>query len=651
MARSRFQNSSVAVLLAILFVGMVSLANAAPAINAVSGTAVRGGTVSLTGSGFGTKSIAAPQKWDSVDNQPAYSGLSNGATIPTGASYPWDTVDGRAYAVYCSTSTEQRGQSTAAYKINGQPKFGLGNKTFTTGNGFYLAFWWKTTHGTSWSANGISANKLFRINVNNDHYEELALVLDHAYVYNGYTSSAPSFWVNAYSYLTANSWHFIEVVIDNTNKRFQIFVDSSQVIPTSGTWQSYSGSSLGNFNSIGVLGYDSAGWDNITAWMDDIYVDNTQARVVLGNASTLSASTHREIQIPSAWSSSSINVTFNQGSFQSGQTAYLFVVDSSGNASAGFPITIGSSGGGAPPPATDSAPTIGITSPTSQSTYNTTQNSLSLSGTAGDDKGIANVTWRNSLGGNGSATNSSGSWSTWSISNIPLQPGSNVITVTATDMIGQAKSATLTVNYSTAGSPPPPTTSDIIWSATAQTGDTVWKESAVMRCVRLLIQGSQIKQSGNVIQLGFRGRPGTSYTIQEVSIAEKDANVAQGNVLDATWNRVTFNGRPLSSWKTDVVTIPPGTEKLSDAIPFTIQAGKDYYVTFKINSPSVYLDPPAGYAELYFDTADRSNIMDWSGAGYITDRVYHALSSIRISSGPAIRPAAPKGLTVVSGTN
>ena len=66
-------------------------------------------------------------------------------------------------------------------------------------------------------------------------------------------------------------------------------------------------------------------------YWDEVYIDTTQARVEIGNASSWSACTHREIQIPSSWSSSSISVTVNQGSFSDGGGAYLYVVDSNGN--------------------------------------------------------------------------------------------------------------------------------------------------------------------------------------------------------------------------------------------------------------------------------------------------------------------------------
>jgi hypothetical protein len=57
---------------------------------------------------------------------------------------------------------------------------------------------------------------------------------------------------------------------------------------------------------------------------------------MIGDAAIFSQCTHREIQIPTAWSDTEITVTFNQGSFTDYETCYLFVVDSDGTASAGY---------------------------------------------------------------------------------------------------------------------------------------------------------------------------------------------------------------------------------------------------------------------------------------------------------------------------
>jgi hypothetical protein len=75
--------------------------------------------------------------------------------------------------------------------------------------------------------------------------------------------------------------------------------------------------------------------------LDDVYIANSRARVELANRNTWSGMTHREIQPVTAWSSNSIAIKVNQGSFQIGETAYLFVVDENGVVnSQGYPITI-----------------------------------------------------------------------------------------------------------------------------------------------------------------------------------------------------------------------------------------------------------------------------------------------------------------------
>ena len=73
-------------------------------------------------------------------------------------------------------------------------------------------------------------------------------------------------------------------------------------------------------------------------------------RVEFGNASTYSDCTHREIQVPTAWSSDSLSITVNQGTFEDGENSFLFVVDADGNVSNGFPITIGTDGSEVLPP-------------------------------------------------------------------------------------------------------------------------------------------------------------------------------------------------------------------------------------------------------------------------------------------------------------
>ena len=89
------------------------------------------------------------------------------------------------------------------------------------------------------------------------------------------------------------------------------------------------------------------------------------------------------------------------------------------------------------------APTVAIAGPTSAATYSTSASSLTLSGTAGDNIGVTQVSWTNSRGGSGTATGTT----SWSTTTIALLTGSNVITVTARDAAGNSASAVLTVTY------------------------------------------------------------------------------------------------------------------------------------------------------------------------------------------------------------
>lgn len=91
------------------------------------------------------------------------------------------------------------------------------------------------------------------------------------------------------------------------------------------------------------------------------------------------------------------------------------------------------------------APTISIVGPTSASTYSTGTGTMTLGGTAWDNRGVTAVTWSNSRGGSGF---SSGTTS-WSVPSIPLQSGTNIITVTAQDAAGNRGTDVLTVTYST----------------------------------------------------------------------------------------------------------------------------------------------------------------------------------------------------------
>ena len=99
---------------------------------------------------------------------------------------------------------------------------------------------------------------------------------------------------------------------------------------------------------IGASYYDRCSAENMVMDISEVYVDSTRARVEIGNASSWTACVFSEIQICSAWTSTSITVSsINAGHFGDTSTAYLYVHTSSGAVNAnGFQVTFSSSVGG-----------------------------------------------------------------------------------------------------------------------------------------------------------------------------------------------------------------------------------------------------------------------------------------------------------------
>lgn len=106
-----------------------------------------------------------------------------------------------------------------------------------------------------------------------------------------------------------------------------------------------------------------------------------------------------------------------------------------------------------PPPGgqTDrTPPNVTITSPTSGTTFSTSSSSVNVGGTAADNIGVTQVVWQVTWPGNGGNSGTANGTGSWNVSNIALQPGSNVVTITARDAAGNLGSDQLTINYTVA---------------------------------------------------------------------------------------------------------------------------------------------------------------------------------------------------------
>ena len=87
------------------------------------------------------------------------------------------------------------------------------------------------------------------------------------------------------------------------------------------------------------------------------------------------------------------------------------------------------------------SPLVKFNFPVSTGSYDAQGSALDIGGTATDNVGVTSVTWMNSRGGSGTCTGTDA----WSAFGISLQPGINVITVIASDAVGNMGTASLAV--------------------------------------------------------------------------------------------------------------------------------------------------------------------------------------------------------------
>jgi hypothetical protein len=231
------------------------------------------------------------------------------------------------------------------------------NRTITSSPSYTYASWYYRGD-PRWSFGDDDNFKSYSWSSGGEPYEGQYLYLEHNPRFVSATSTgawAGFFgWGNDATNLFAQ-WIKVEIEVkwsQQSDGRARVWDNGRLVIDYSGVTDKDNLNALisGSSRTDGLGGYARmAGQPNNWRYMADLYLDYSIARVVLGNAPTLAASTIRELQIPTAWSNTSITFQANLGAFASGQTAYVYVVDANGVVSAtGRPVVLTS---GPPPPA------------------------------------------------------------------------------------------------------------------------------------------------------------------------------------------------------------------------------------------------------------------------------------------------------------
>lgn len=356
------------------------------AINAVTGTLNHNATVTLDGAGFGTKSTAAPYVYDDASgSNPVATGWSEAwpDAATGGANYnmayrtPASIVGGSGPALPHSRITKYIcGAHNAGSGNTGASVHLSSHRTGHTRPAYTFASWWYRWDAT-WVFDDPSVNnkvtdwgvELGGYDLPDNWYLEYGSGgnswISTAHADNNswwhinsdsVTPAAPgplqdpdanghdwNDWDDAYS--PFSGWVKVEYAVKWINDAtgfVKIWDNGVLKVNYAGSTDGTTGDWANSTRYDMLGGYsndrDAKNW----RYMCDVYYDRTLSRVILGNASTIAACTIKEPQVPSAWSDTSIDVKVKLGALTNGATAWLYVYNAAGTATAGKQVTLGS---------------------------------------------------------------------------------------------------------------------------------------------------------------------------------------------------------------------------------------------------------------------------------------------------------------------
>lgn len=293
----------------------------------------------ISGSAFGTKTTAAPEKSDDFE------GGSNGSNV-TG----W-TIVGQA-PTYSNTSPRTGNLASRHNFVSGAYNSSIGYEKsyFTT---FYANFWVKVVPSGNYSRNykpwrfyGINDRSEF---FDNDYCDRSSML--QIYDLDG---SGDAIWVDYHnSYYSNTEWRNYEIeFVDSTpgvaDGRAQQWVNGVDQVGGTALITRLTSTHFNQFRIGHYWGHESDAFcaesGDAYVYVDDVYIDNTLARVTICEGNNWSTKGHCEYQPATSWGASSITVSPKLGTLTSGGTGYLYVVDSTGAYNnTGLSITLGES--------------------------------------------------------------------------------------------------------------------------------------------------------------------------------------------------------------------------------------------------------------------------------------------------------------------
>ena len=352
----------------VIWVGVIAgigPALSAPVIQQISGALNHKGAITISGTSFGSKATAAPLVWDDATGgdisdkwdgawPKLVPGYNTNYYRPMRGINPPHSHDTRYIAgAHATTAGAYSGEIVTFFKnIPLQP--------FP----FYIYASWYQRVDNRWTFGGDQNLKTFAYSKCCSPYEapnnwytaygpphpasttdeaQWLINDDGASLGNPDQNGHNAWWESGVNPM-AGKWSKVEIAVKVTNRTdgyVNVRENGRPVINYAGATDRYPG----NKRTIGIGGYARMyGFTGNWRYFDDAYVDTTLSRVVLADKPVLSQATIIENQIPSSWNDDSITATVNLGKFAQGQTAYLFVVDSSGTPNVtGLAVTAGGS--------------------------------------------------------------------------------------------------------------------------------------------------------------------------------------------------------------------------------------------------------------------------------------------------------------------
>lgn len=353
-----------------------------PKISTLNGTVNLDQKVDLFGSNFGTKTTAAPLQFNNNDSEPLLS-------LPSGYTAHTTSLTGVGISSKYAHSGAQSVEFNVTNVVSGGgggedfPRIGMDMGSGTNVDKVYLSAWVyfelqgnNTADGFNWKGPILSSGT--------NYYWSSGSTLDTASGFAGFYAIGTTYynlnktnqWFNAaavtqysdgttaqYSYgnnpswpsdaFLFGQWQRIEWIWNSSSSPNatdgSIIVnrighsDSPQLIKATGLITNGPNNYRWRYVSIpqGVTNVNS-GILNLKMYFDDIYVDNSLARVELCDSATWAARTHCEIQPPVAWDTEHIKINISPGTFASDQNLFLYVSDANGVVNSnGFAVTLG----------------------------------------------------------------------------------------------------------------------------------------------------------------------------------------------------------------------------------------------------------------------------------------------------------------------